>query len=133
MNLEIAQSLINAAIDEAKRLEVNIAVTVVDSGGHLVAFARMDGVSYITIDITRRKALTACNYRVPSQKVFMLSLSHPAMTVEFTKNDELCMVGGGLPLELADVCIGGLGISGAKSPEQDEKIALKAKSILTNF
>jgi uncharacterized protein GlcG (DUF336 family) len=43
------------------------------------------------------------------------------------------MVGGGLPIEIADLCIGGLGISGAKSAEQDEKIALKAKSILTNF
>jgi uncharacterized protein GlcG (DUF336 family) len=133
MNLEIAQSLINAAIDEAKRLEVNIAVTVVDSGEHLVAFARMDGVSYITVDITRRKALTACNYRVPSQKLFSIAYSHPALPAELAKNDELCMLGGGLPIEIANVCIGGLGIGGANSVEQDEKIALKAKSILTNF
>jgi glc operon protein GlcG len=133
MNLEIAQALINAAIEEAKRLEINIAAAVVDTGGHLVAFARMDGVSYIAVDITRRKALTACNYRLPSQKLFAISHSHPAITAEFANNDELCMLGGGLPIELADLCIGGLGIGGAKSAEQDEKIALKAKSILTNF
>jgi glc operon protein GlcG len=145
LNLELAQKLIAAAIDEARQQGVNIAVSVVDSGGHLISFARMDAVAYMAIDMTRRKALTACNFQMPSDALQAICQSQPAFAVDLAKNADICLLGGGLPISLAlakplpqqkplgtridSQCVGGLGIVGA-SEEVDRSIAEKAISLL---
>jgi glc operon protein GlcG len=127
ISLELAQKLIAAALEEARQQQVKIAATVVDAGGHLVAFARMDTVGYLAVEITRRKALTAYNFQMPNDALVHLSQSEPAIAVDLAKNAEICMSAGGLPIQIDTLCIGGLGIGGASS-DLDRIIAEKAIS-----
>jgi glc operon protein GlcG len=129
LNLELAQKLIAAAIDEARQQGVNIAASVVDPGGHLISFARMDAVAYMAIDMTRRKAITACNFQMPNDALQAICQSQPAFAVDLAKNADICLLGGGLPIEIDAQCVGGLGIVGA-SEEIDRSIAEKAISLL---
>ncbi len=129
LNLELAQKLIAAAIDEAHQQGVKIAASVVDPGGHLVSFARMDTVTYMAVEMTRRKALTACNFQIPSDALQAICQSQPAFAVDLAKNADICLLGGGLPIEINAQCVGGLGIVGASS-EIDRAIAEKAIAIL---
>jgi glc operon protein GlcG len=129
LNLELAQRLVTAAIDVARQQGVNIAASVVDSGGHLVAFGRMDGVGYIAVELTRRKALTACNFQIPNDMLQAIGQSQPAIAADLAKNADICLLGGGLPIQLESRCVGGIGIGGATS-EMDRAIAEKAISLL---
>jgi glc operon protein GlcG len=129
ISLELAQKLIAAALEEARQQEVKIAATVVDAGGHLVAFARMDTVGYLAVDITRRKALTAYNFQMPNDALVHLGQNEPAIAVDLAKNAEVCMLAGGLPIQIDSFCIGGLGIGGASS-DLDRIIAEKAISLV---
>ncbi len=125
LTLESAQRMINAALEEAHKQQVNIAVTVVDSGGHLVAFARMDGTAYMAVDITRRKAQTANNFRMPTQALNKIAEFDPIAAADLAKNPEICTVAGGLPIITGNTCLGGLGVGGGRS-DQDQSIAAKA-------
>ena len=56
---ELAQNMVNAALAKARQLGVTENVAILDDGGNLKAFARMDGASVPTIEIAQRKAYTA--------------------------------------------------------------------------
>jgi glc operon protein GlcG len=129
LNLELAQKIIAAAIDEARQQGVNIAVSVVDLGGHLVSFARMDAVTYMAAEVTRRKALTACNFRMPNDVLQAICQNQPVIAADLAKNADICLLGGGLPISIDSQCVGGLGIGGASS-EIDRAIAEKAIAAL---
>jgi len=63
VTLERAQAAINAAIAESKKRDWKMNVAVVDSGGNLVAFERMDGAQIASIRIAEHKALAAAQFR----------------------------------------------------------------------
>ena len=56
---ELAQNMVNAALAKARQLGVTENVAILDDGGNLKAFSRMDGASVPTIEIAQRKAYTA--------------------------------------------------------------------------
>jgi glc operon protein GlcG len=129
LSLELAQKLVTTAIDVAHQQGVNIAASIVDPGGHLVAFARMDGVGYIAVELTRRKALTACNFQIPNDVLQAIGQNQPAIAADLAKNADICLLGGGLPIQIDSRCVGGIGIGGATS-EIDRAIAEKAIAFL---
>ena len=63
VSLDQAHAMISAAVAEAKKRDWKLNVAVVDSGGNLVAFARMDGAQLASISISEHKARTAAKYR----------------------------------------------------------------------
>src|SRR6266851_6318473 len=63
ISLERAQAAINAAVAEAKKRDWKMNVAVVDSGGNLVAFQRMDGAQLASIPISEHKARASATYR----------------------------------------------------------------------
>jgi glc operon protein GlcG len=63
VSLERAQAAINAVVAEAKRQDWKMNVAVVDSGGNLVAFQRMDGAMLASIQIAEHKARAAAFFR----------------------------------------------------------------------
>ena len=132
LSLEIAQALIESVFDEARQQGLSMAAYVVDTGGHPVAFARMDGVGYMAVEVTRRKATTACNFRMPSQALVHISNVDAVVAADLAKNLDVCMVAGGVPIMLGQQCVGGLGVGGGRS-EQDQATAAKALSVLTRF
>jgi len=132
LTLAIAESLI-AAVKQA--VEANdfpaVSVVVLDSGGHLTAFSRMDGTFLATIDIAMRKARTSVLFQANSEDVGAdLHPNGVAYSLE-NSNGGLVGIDGGLPLRDADgKVIGAIGVSGA-SKQQDRQIAaLAVESVL---
>ncbi len=120
---EAAQSAAAAAVQEANAIGVRINVAVVDASGLRVAFLRMHGAPLHSIEISENKAFTAASFGLPTSSwaVEMKRLSEAGqrglpMVQRFT------MFGGGLPMRVDGVLVGGIGVSGA-SEDEDERCA----------
>ena len=116
------------AAGEAKVCEVGVPmnIAVLDSGGHLKAFARMDGALLGSVDIALKKAKTAVLFGINSEAVGeFCKPGAPAPALAAT-NDGLVVFAGGIPIRNeAGVVIGGIGVSGG-SVDQDYAVALAA-------
>jgi glc operon protein GlcG len=117
ISLERAQAVIAATIAEAKRHDWKLNVAVVDSGGNLVAFQRMDGAQLASIQIAEHKARTSVTFRRETkafENAIQVNNYHYVTTL-----DGVIASRGGLPLVQDGRLIGGLGCSGATG-SQDE-------------
>ena len=128
ISLDRAQAVIHAAVVEAKKQDWKMNVGVVDSGGNLVAFQRMDGAMLASIQIAEHKARAAATFRRPT-KVFEdgVNLMHLNYLLAF---DGIIASRGGIPLIEHGVIIGAIGCSGG-ADSQDE-IVSKAGAALIN-
>jgi glc operon protein GlcG len=128
ISLEQAQTIIQAAVAEAKKRNWKMNVAVVDSGGNLVAFQRMDGAMLASIQIAEHKARAAATFRRPT-KVFEdgIQLMHLNYLLAF---DGMIASRGGIPLIDQGVIIGAIGSSGG-TDSQDEVVS-KAGAALIN-
>ena len=63
---EGAMKILNAAIAKAREMGVPQCISIVDAGGHLLAFSRMDGAFVLSIDSSLVKAMTAASYGEPT-------------------------------------------------------------------
>jgi glc operon protein GlcG len=117
-----AQELLNAAVSAAKKQNLAVAITIVDLGGHPVVFGRLDGVSYSANDGSRRKAVAACNFQMPTHVLFEMAQADPLMGEALRSNPDIFIFPGGMPIIHEGKCVGGLGVSGS-SYLQDQSIA----------
>ena len=116
-----------AAEAEARRNNWNVCIAILDDGGHLLHLARMDGASPANARIAIAKGRTAAESRRSS-----------GMWEERIKAGRTAMLGmpgitpiqGGLPIVVEGTCVGGIGISGVQSHE-DEQIAAAGIKALT--
>lgn len=99
-SLALAQQLIDAAIAEAEAVESRMAVAVCDSGGHLVAFARMDDTPLLAVQTASAKARTAVYLRRPTAASVELAKRNPEVYGSFMTAlpDYLVLSMGGEPL-----------------------------------
>jgi glc operon protein GlcG len=118
ISLEKAQAAIAAAIAEANKRGWQLNVAVVDSGGNLVTFARMDGAQLASIAISEHKARVAAKYRRPT-KAFEEAVQK-GVNLLLTLDDVIASRGG-IPLVEDGKIIGAIGCSGATG-SQDEVI-----------
>jgi uncharacterized protein GlcG (DUF336 family) len=132
LKLEQATALIAAVFDEAARLDLPpLAVAVLDSGGHLKAMQRQDGLSFMRADICQAKAWGALAMGVDSrqlatrveqdeqQRGFIQALN------TMTAGRMIPLPGGVLVRNRAGELLGAVGVAGAAS-DQDELCALAA-------
>jgi len=117
ISLERAQAAINAAVAEAKKRDWKMNVAVVDSGGNLVAFQRMDGAMLASIQIAEHKARAAAVFRRET-KVFENAIQVNSFNYLMTL-DGFIASRGGIPLIEEGKLIGAIGCSGG-SDSQDE-------------
>jgi glc operon protein GlcG len=108
---------LNAAAEEFARSKAwNVTVAIVDDGGHLLHFTRMDGSTPANADIAVQKARTSALTRHPSriweERIAAGRLSMLGMPV--------LPVQGGLPILVEGHCLGGVGVSGVQSHEDEE-------------
>ncbi len=122
ISLERAESVIAAAEAEAKKHGWKLNVTVVDSGGNLVAFQRMDGAQLASIQVSEHKARAAATYRRET-KAFENGIQLNNFNYILTL-DGVIASRGGIPLVEAGKVIGAIGCSGGTG-SQDE-VACKA-------
>ena len=116
-----AQAAIAAAVSEAERRGWALNVAVLDSGGNLVAFARMDGAQLGSIAIAEHKARDAVKFRRPT-KSFEESIQKNDYKYQLTL-DDIIASRGGIPLVEFGKLIGAIGCSGATG-SQDEAVCL---------
>ena len=119
ISLERAHTAIAAAIAEAKKKDWKLNVAVVDSGGNLVAFARMDGAQLASISISEHKARASVKYRRET-KAFENGIQQGNLHYLLTLDDVIASRGG-IPLVVDGKIIGGIGCSGGTG-SQDEVI-----------
>ena len=130
LNLEGARQVIAAAKDYAKKNNApGGVIAVVDDGGNLIALERLDGTFSAGANISIGKAKTAVMFKRPT-KVFE----------DIIKNGRTAMVSlpdftplqGGVPISVDGQIVGGVGVSGAMSAEQDEELAIAGADSLSN-
>ena len=126
ITLDAAQAMIERARERATRIEVPMNIAVTDGGGHLLAFARMDGAILGSIEIALAKAKTSILFNGPSENLWeFCKPGGPAPATEYS-NGGLIPYAGGVALNDADgTLIGAVGVSGGL-PNQDGEVARAA-------
>jgi glc operon protein GlcG len=120
--LERAMAAIAATAAEARKRDWKLCIAVVDSGGSLVAFQRMDGAQLASVQISEHKARASATFRRET-KVFETGIQQGGYNYVLTLDG---MIGsrGGIPLVEGGRLIGAIGCSGGTG-SQDE-VACKA-------
>ena len=120
--LERAMAAIAATAAEARKHDWKLCIAVVDSGGNLVAFQRMDGAQLASVQISEHKARASATFRRET-KVFETGIQQSGYNYVLTLDG---MIGsrGGIPLVEGGKLIGAIGCSGGTG-SQDE-VACKA-------
>jgi len=129
LTLEVARQMILEAEAEGQRNALSVTIAVVDDGGHLLHFSRMDGAHIGTVDVATAKARTAALFRKPTQN-FAESLSNGVSGLLGLPN--MLPFAGGVPIVLRGLSIGAIGVSGA-APDMDAKIAQAGASVILRW
>ncbi len=119
-----AETIIELACERAQAIGMAACVAVVDAGGHLKAFRRMDGAFAGAVDVSQRKARTSALFPLPSGE-FGAMISEQQLTGMELSNGGLAAFHGGLPIMDGDSLIGAIGVSGG-SAGQDLDVAQSA-------
>jgi uncharacterized protein GlcG (DUF336 family) len=116
-----AEAVVKAAKAKAANIGIAVSVVVLDFGGHLKAFSRMDGAWLGSIDVAMKKARTSVLFEMETQKIWELCRPDAqAHGLEFT-NDGLVTFAGGIPLKGSDgQLLGAIGVSGGQVAQDFE-------------
>lgn len=123
ITLEMAEAVLAAARKRAHKIGVAMNIAVMDAGGNLKAFQRMDGAWLGSIDIAIRKARTARYFDMDTGDLGKLSKpGAPAYMIEVS-NGGIITFPGGVPLKTSEGdIVGAVGVSGGM-PKQDQDVA----------
>ncbi|MCP9473611.1 MAG: heme-binding protein [Nitrospira sp.] len=121
--LSLANKAIAAAIESCKKDGYRVSVSVVDRSGVLRAMGRADGAGPHTVDSSRKKAYTAASIRRPTTELADLIGKNPALQGLRDMNNEILILGGGLPIEIGGEIVGGIGVGGAPGAHLDDACA----------
>lgn len=111
-----AKVVLAAAEAEAQKNNWPVAIAIVDDGGHLVAFSRLDNTQLGSIEVALQKAKTSALYRRPT-KAFEEVLEQGGVGLRVLKLPDALPIEGGLPIVHEGKIIGAIGVSGVKSTE----------------
>src|SRR5580700_1170375 len=130
VSLDRAQAVLQAALAEAKRRNWKMNAAVVDSGGNLVAFQRMDGAMLASIQIAEHKARAAATFRRETKQFEDgVQLMHLNYLLAF---DGIIASRGGIPLIEQGVIIGAIGCSGGMD-SQDEIVSKAGAAVINQM
>lgn len=128
LNLAGAERILQAAQAQAEKMKLNVNIAVVDDGGHLIAFSRMDGARPASVYTALTKATTAATLRQDTGPL-PAGAAEPDVWLNLSVQNAAAMSGGkfttlrgGVAVVLDDQVIGGVGVGGATG-EQDAEIA----------
>jgi glc operon protein GlcG len=118
LTLTDVKKMLAACEAEAAKNKWPVAISIVDDGGFLLGFQRMDGATVISAEVSMGKARTSAMTKRPSKFFEDRVKERPA----FAGFPAGILIQGGIPLLHENECVGAIGISGVQSHE-DEQIA----------
>jgi uncharacterized protein GlcG (DUF336 family) len=116
INLEGALKVLAGAAAEARKMNLPMAIAIVDNAGQLVAFERMDNTQTASINVSQDKAVSAATFRRPT-KVFQDAVAGGGAGLRILGLRGASPVEGGLPIMAGGKIIGAIGVSGGTSDE----------------
>ncbi|WP_428680387.1 GlcG/HbpS family heme-binding protein [Sphingopyxis sp.] len=119
LTLAEAKSVAARAERAAAEKKVDVAIVIVNREGRVILSERMDGVSFVNLALAEKKAVTTAATGVPTS---ILEKATDGGKPSFLSVPEISVIGGAVPLLRGERVIGGIGISGGTT-EDDEKIA----------
>lgn len=123
LSLDDANAAVESAVKKAEEIGTAMDIALVDAGGNLKAFARMDGAWLGSIDIAQKKARTARYFDMNTGDIGQLSQpGGPLYNIEHS-NEGLITFPGGIPIKDGDTVIGAIGVSGS-TVEDDHTVAM---------
>jgi uncharacterized protein GlcG (DUF336 family) len=128
---ELAQKMVNAAVAKATELGVSENVAILDEGGNLKAFNRMDGASMPTIEIALNKAYTAL-FGVSTMDFFNFIQGDPSLLAGIPTLPRVAAWGGGFPIKVNGEVVGAIGVSGAPTVQNDIDCASAALALVSD-
>jgi uncharacterized protein GlcG (DUF336 family) len=131
VDLAAALRMIAAAHAEAERRSIVVSAAVVDAGGNLVAFGRMDGAEIAGPVLAVDKAYTAVANRIATSELATLAAPGGELFgLHANGGGRFVIFGGGVPVTVAGTVVGGVGVSGASAAD-DEACAVAALECLS--
>jgi uncharacterized protein GlcG (DUF336 family) len=121
ISTEAAKSVAAAAIAEAQKNGWKMAIAVVDTGGYLVYFEKMQDTQTGSVEVSMEKARTAALFRRPT-KLFQESLASGGEGLRVLKLPGVIPITGGVPIIADGKVVGAIGVSGGSS-DQDGQVA----------
>jgi uncharacterized protein GlcG (DUF336 family) len=128
ISFELAQRMVNAAVAKARELGVSENVVILDEGGNLKAFGRMDGAPLPTTEMAQNKAYTAL-LGVSTQDFFNFIQSDPSLLAGVPTLSRIAW-GGGFPVTVSGEVVGAIGVSGAPMVQNDIDCARAALALV---
>jgi len=116
---EATKKALAAAEAEAKKNNWAVAIAIVDTGGKLVGFSRLDNVQNASVDIAIGKAVTANNFKRPT-KALQDSIAQGGANLRILGLPGVTPLEGGVPIVVDGKIIGGIGVSGVTSAQDAE-------------
>jgi len=123
LTLTGARIALAAAETRSKEIQIPMNIAIVDNACHLLAFARMEGAKYTSINIAIDKAYTAAGHRAPTS-VYKDAVwpGGPAFGINHSNGGRFMTIAGGIPIVREGVVVGAIGCS-TGLPSQDEDVA----------
>ena len=113
----LALKILEAITNKAEELGIKINAAVVDEGANLKAFIRMDEAALLSSEIAQNKAYTAAAFGKPTHEWYPMIKDEPALLTGIVHTKKLVVFGGGIPLTVGGIIVGGIGVSGGTSEE----------------
>jgi uncharacterized protein GlcG (DUF336 family) len=122
ITLDLARRVIAAAEKKAADIKQPMNIAVVDGGGNLVAFARMDGAWLGSIQIAQKKAWTSRAFDIETKTLSKFAQPGADFYGIHVTNGGVTIFAGGVPLMQGKEVVGAIGVSGG-SGKQDQEVA----------
>jgi uncharacterized protein GlcG (DUF336 family) len=129
ISYELAQKMADAAVAKARELGVTENVAILDDGGNLKAFSRMDGAPIPTIEMAQNKAYTAL-LGISTQDFFNFIQGDPSLLAGIPTLGRMAAWGGGFPIKVNGQVVGAIGVSGAPTVQNDVDCARAALALV---
>lgn len=117
---ELVSKMLNYAMSKAKELDLKISCAIVDDGGNLSGFIKMDGGNLLPSQLAPKKAYAALGFGLPTADWYPAIKDNPAILHGLANTDRMTILGGGYPIYIEEQLVGGIGVSGGTTDQDAE-------------
>lgn len=126
----LAEKIAKAAVNECKKSNANVSISIVNDQGRLMYFYRGDNSGSNTIRTSFRKAYTSATLKAPTS-VMAGFVETKGFSQLGKMEDDILLLTGGLPITYKNQLVGAIGLSGSPNPKLEESCGMEALKLLT--